>query len=424
MKIKLFYGWYIVIAGFILATYNSWIFVYGWTAFLNPIIATFGWSMTQLALASSLRGIETGVFNPVWGAAIDRWPAGRMMRIGLVITALGIILLSQTRNLAMYYGGFLVMGLGSSLVTGMILPTVIARWFRKDIGKASGFLYTGWALGGMLIAPLVAIIDNLSWQTTLLYIGIGFLILGMPLSFVFRSWPAEHGMVPDGKAEDTAMGKGDNAGSSFGTSVKEALKMRSFCHLLIVMLFQQGYLSAVTTFSIPYLSSLGISRGSAATIITVYTAFSLVSRIPMGILSDTFRKSYVVALSVGLQTIGLLTYWLMADRNPLWLVIIFSLSYGVGISGVLTLRGPIVADYFGRKNFGAILGLTSIFTTAAQVLSTPLAGWVWDTQQDYKPFWLAGVVFGLVAMVAILTIPPATRGKPLPREDNISIGIK
>ncbi|MFC1943812.1 MFS transporter [Chloroflexota bacterium] len=409
MKIKLFYGWYIVVAGLVLATYNSWIFVYGWTAFLNPILATFGWSMTQIALASSLRGIETGVLNPIWGTAIDRWPAGNLMRFGLIITALGVFCLSQTRNLAMFYGGFLIMGMGTSLVTGIILPTVIARWFRRDIGKANGLLYTGWALGGVLIRPLVTIIDKVGWQNTLFCSAIGFLVIGIPLSFVFRSWPAEYGLLPDGKPEDPTKESEYAPSSSFGTSIKEALRMRAFWHLIVVIMYQQAYLSALTAFSMPYLSSLGMMRTTATTIIMAYTVFSLISRIPIGFLSDIFRKSYVVALSVGLQTIGLLSFWLMVEPIPFWLVAIFAVSYGVGIAGVLALRGPIIADYFGRKNFGAILGLTSIFATAAGVVSTPLAGWIWDTQHSYKVFWLAGVAFGLAALVSILTIPPSIR---------------
>ncbi len=206
MKPKLFYGWYIVIAGLLLAAYNGAIFNYGWTAFVNPIVATFGWSMAQLSLASSLRSLETGVFNPIWGIAADRWSPRKLMLLGVMGTALGIFCLSQTRNLAMYYGGFLIVGLASSLVVGVVPITVISRWFKRDIGKANGLFYMGVGIGGVLIPVLVKIIDKLSWQTTLLYAAIGFLVLGIPLSLVFRSRPEYYGLLPDGKAADTAKG--------------------------------------------------------------------------------------------------------------------------------------------------------------------------------------------------------------------------
>ncbi len=121
MKIKLYYGWYIVAAGLVLAACNGWIFGYGWTAFVNPILVTFGWSMAQLSLGSSLRSLETGMFNPLWGPVVDRYSPKKLMLIGVTCKVLGIFCLSQTRNLAMFYIGFAIMGVGSSLATG-ILP--------------------------------------------------------------------------------------------------------------------------------------------------------------------------------------------------------------------------------------------------------------------------------------------------------------
>ena len=149
MKIKFFYGWYIVIAGLLLNIYNASLFAYGWSAFVNPIVATFGWTMVQLSLASSLRGVESGIFNPIFGWIVDRFSARKLMIIGLIVNAAGVFLLSQTKNLLMYYSGFLIMGIGSSMAMGILPAAVIARWFRKDLGKANGIFYMGNGIGGL-----------------------------------------------------------------------------------------------------------------------------------------------------------------------------------------------------------------------------------------------------------------------------------
>ncbi len=81
MKLKLFYGWYIVAAGLLLMGYTGWAFMHGFTAFVNPIIATFGWSYAQVSLGSSIRGLEAGTLDPFVGVAADRWPAKRLMII-------------------------------------------------------------------------------------------------------------------------------------------------------------------------------------------------------------------------------------------------------------------------------------------------------------------------------------------------------
>lgn len=405
MKPKLFYGWYIVISGAMLGFVFSSIIGYGWTAFVGPMIATFGWSMAQVSLASSLRSLEIGVFNPLWGPAVDRYPPQRLMRIGVVCTSLGLFILSQMYNLVMYYIGFLLAGIGSSLVTGMLPLVVISRWFRKDIGKANGLFFMGIGLGGVAVPLVVTLIDKLSWRTTILYTAIGFFVLGLSLSFIFRSRPDDYGLEPDGKTLNTTKGTESARASDFGTGIKEALKMRAFWHLTVVTLFQNATLSTVMLYAIPYLTNLGMTRKTAGTTVMLYTFFSLFGRVPFGMLADIFRKSYVIAFSIVLQIIGLLFYDQMNGTSPLWLILLFAIPYGFGVSGVMPLRAPILAEYFGLKNFGSIFGLTSIFIAAGNIVSPPLAGWIFDTYHNYKAWWGALVALGILALAAVLTIP-------------------
>ncbi|MDD5039095.1 MAG: MFS transporter, partial [Dehalococcoidales bacterium] len=407
MKIKLFYGWYIVAAGLVLAAYNSALFLYGWSAFVNPIIATFGWSMAQIALASSLRGAEAGVFNPIWGVASDRYSPKKLMRFGTIGTALGILFLSQTKNLFMYYAGFLIMGLGSSLVTSILPQTVIARWFRKDFGKASGLYAMGVGLGGVSVPLVVIVVDKLGWQTTLLYSAIIFLIVGLSLSFVFRSRPEDYGMFPDGKAPVAVSDSERGQSRDFGTSVREAIKTRAFWHIALVTFFQFTSNSVIMLHAIPYLTSMGITRTNAGAIVSLYTTLSLFMRIPMGMLSDVFKKSYVIAISLSLQITGIFIFWLISGSSPFWLRLLFGIAYGFGISGILPLRPPILREYFGTKNFGTIFALSSIFQTLATVISQPLVGWVYDTYHDYRISFLVIIALGVAALIAILTIPAA-----------------
>jgi MFS family permease len=402
MKPRLFYGWYIVIAGLVLSAYYSSMFIYGWTAFVNPIIVTFGWSMAQISLASSMSGLEAGVFNPLWGTVVDRWPARKLMMFGLTTTASGIFLLSQTRNLGMYFGGLLLMGLGSSLVTSILPQTVIARWFRKDTGKASGLFFMGVGLGGVAVPLVVRIIDRLTWQTTLLYGAIGLLVLGMPLSLVFRSRPETYGQFPDGKVPESGP---KPLAYDFGTSIKQAIRMRAFWYIGAVSLFQMSANSTVSLHVMPYLTGLGVDRATAGTVVMLFTLGSLFTRIPMGLLADIFRKTHVLALSVGLQVAGVFVLWLVNGTSPYWFIALSAIIYGAGLGGLNPLRAPILSEYFGIRNFGTLYGVTGVFLTLGSVISQPLAGWIYDTYHDYKIWWLAVLVFGALALVLVLTIP-------------------
>ena len=410
MKHKLFYGWYMVIAAMVLAAINSSALGYGWTAFVGPVSATFtGWSMAEISLGSSLRSLETGVFNPLWGPIVDRWSPRWLMRAGVIVNALGLLCLSQAQNLWMFYGGFVLVGTGSSLVTQMLPVSLIARWFKRDIGKANGLFYMGNALGGVSVPLVVAIIAVLGWRDALLYTAVVSLAFGLLASFIFRTRPEDYGLVPDGKVETGADGRKKPAASVFGTSVREALKMRAFWHIATVTLFQNAVISTVMFYAIPYLTNLGMDRGTASMVVMIYTFISLFGRVPFGMISDIFRKSYVVAFCTALLIIGLLLYWKMEATSPLWFILLFAVPYGLGVSGITATRSPLVADYFGTKNFGSIFGFTSIFQAAANVISPPIAGWLYDNYHDYKMWWISLIIFGIFGLLSIITIPAPRR---------------
>jgi MFS transporter, OFA family, oxalate/formate antiporter len=411
MRNKLFYGWYIVVAGMIFSAYNSSIFTYGYTAFINPILATFGWTMTQIALATSLRGLETGIFNPVWGAIVDKYDPKKLMFIGVTITSIGIFILSQTANLLMYYAGFLVIGLGASLCTGMIQTASISRWFKKDLGKATGIFYMGLGIGGVLVPVLVMIIDKFGWQTTLLFASIIFFVMGNSLAFVYKRRPEDMGLLKDGvKPSDTSAAESATRKTDeFGVTVKQAIRMRAFWHLNIVTVFQNSAMGTLNIFIIPYLTGLGLSRPFAGTVVSIFTLLSLFVRVPLGMMVDRFQKKYIVTMTLSLMSIGLIILWSMDGNSPFWIFLLFGIVYGLGLGGIMVLRPPILVEHFGTKNFGAIFGLSSIAITIAGVVSQPVAGLIFDSCQSYKPWWLALVVFSFVAITLMLTMPKPRR---------------
>jgi len=404
----MFYGWYIVVASMLLTVFNGGIVVYGFTAFVNPIAATFGWSYAQIALAMSLRGVETGALNPLFGMAVDRWPPNRLVLIGVIVFALGLFCLSQVTNMVMFYVSFLIIALGSSLAAFMVPTTMVARWFRRDVGKASGVLAMGVGIGGVLLPLLVKMIDTYGWQNVLIVLAVGICVLGIPISFVFRSRPEDYGLTPDGKPQDDLKGSSSLRVYDFSTGVKEALKMRAFWYIGIALMFQMAAMAALTVHIMPYLVSIGMERSLAGMVAMLVPLASLATRIPSGFLTDIFKKKYILALSCGLIGVGSFLFWL-TDGSSFGLTLLAAITLGCGAGGAIPSRVPILREYFGTKNFGVIFGLISIFITIGLISSPPLAGWVFDTLGVYDPIWL---ILGGVAMlgaIVILNLPSPSR---------------
>ena len=65
--------------------------------------------------------------------------------------ALGLIFLSRTTSLGMFYGAFALVSLGISTCSTTVLITAVANWFRGKVGIATGI-------------PVVATVLVVSWS--------------------------------------------------------------------------------------------------------------------------------------------------------------------------------------------------------------------------------------------------------------------
>ena len=104
MMKKIFYGWWIVFACFLIGFYVSSTVFYGFTAFFEPLIQEFGWSYAQVSFAASLRGLEMGILAFPVGFIVDRFGARKLMLSGVIAVGFGLLLLSATRSLFTFYG--------------------------------------------------------------------------------------------------------------------------------------------------------------------------------------------------------------------------------------------------------------------------------------------------------------------------------
>ena len=111
----MFYGWWIVIALVLIGGYFNGVVMGSFTAIIQPIAAEFGWSYTQISLAASMRSVETGILSPVIGLMIKRFGARKLIFAGILVSSLGLFLLSITSSLAMFFGAYIIGNIGINI---------------------------------------------------------------------------------------------------------------------------------------------------------------------------------------------------------------------------------------------------------------------------------------------------------------------
>jgi MFS family permease len=401
---SIYYGWWIVLACFFIGFYVVGPLFYGFTAFFEPIVEEFGWSYTQVSIAFSLRGVEMGMLAPITGFLVDRFGPRKLAFSGVLIIGFALILLSLTNSLIMFYSAFVLLALGMSGCASTVLMTTAAQWFRRNVGKAMGLVVCGFGAGGILIPLIVWLIDLYQWRTTLIIFGLGTWALGIPLSFVIRHTPEQYGYLPDGEipAEPTSIHGGRDIEKE--TNFRDALKSKNFRTISVSVTIQTMIIHAVITHVMPYLGSIGMSRTGAAFVATSIPLVSIIGRFGFGWLSDIFDKRHVLAGLYCLLCMGTLAF---AYAHVKWLIFPFLLLFSPALGGVLSLKGAIVREYFGRASFGRLFGIITGITAIGGVIGPSAAGWSFDTLGSYHSVWLwfAGTI--VIAMVLILRLPPA-----------------
>jgi sugar phosphate permease len=402
-----FYGWWIAASAAALRFLSGGFFYYGFSVFFNPIRDTFGWSAADTSVAFTLRGFETGLFSPVVGAMADRIAPRKMMVAGWAIIGMGFILMSRINSLWAFYGSFVFVALGSSLGTGLVMNTTIARWFAKKRSRALAIGFIGPGASGLLAPVLAYSLGQAGWRQTLLFIGLASLMIGIPLSLLFRDRPQNYGYLPDGESSNTNVEESPSPVS--GLTAKEAVRTRSFWMISTAQLFQQMGASAVSVHIVPYLESVGVSTTVAALSVTGMTACSLAGRLGFGIFGDYANKRRLIAMSIGLQAVGLV-FFAFITRDNLWLLIVFLLAYGPGFGGPIPLWPGLQADFFGTKSFGTIMGLLTLVSVIGGLASPVVAGWIFDATGEYRLAWVLSVIVTLPAIpLILLNRPPPPR---------------
>ena len=401
---RVFYGWWITLACSIIGLYVAGVIFFGFTAFFEPIAAEFDWSYTQVSFAVSLRGLEMGLLAPLVGFLVDYFGPRKVLFGGAVTTGAGLILLGQTQSLTMFYGAILLLAFGAGGCASVVTTTAVANWFRKKAGIALGVVGSGIGAGGLLVLLIVRLIDLYQWRTTLMILGLGMWVIGIPLSLVIRNRPEHYGYLPDGEMPGTTSQNYENQDEDVEITFKEVLKMRTFLYLNLAEPLRMMTLIAVVTHIMPYLSSVGMPRATAGMVAAAVPLIGIIGRFGFGWLGDIYNKKHVMAVTVGLMILGMLALSFMHLR---WCIIPFLILFPLGHGGSMVLRGAIVREYFGRNSLGKMIGILMGSASLGGIIGPTLAGWTFDTLGSYRPIWYFFSGLLLIGTLLILKLKPA-----------------
>ena len=391
---KIFYGWWIVIAGTIVNAVATGTYWHGFGAFFDPIVDEFKWSRALTSIAPALQRSEGAAFGPFVGVAINKFGPRNVMLFGIILCGIGFITLSHTNSLLWFFISTSILTLGLTFGTFLVVSTSVANWFVQKRALALSAASTGSGFGGFLVPVLIWLISIQGWRNSLEIIGIGFLIIGIPCALVMRSKPEDYGMFPDNI--DPKSGKNPKLLKEKNYGTKEALKSQTFWIFATVLGISQLMMSA-NVHLIPALTSFGFTRQISGYIIGVgvnITNFS--GRILSGVFGDRLNKKHILTFAFFCQCIGLIIF---SYSTNMFQLIFFMFFWGLGFGLSVPTRLAITGDYFGRTNYGTILSLIMTVGSIFGVISPVAVGWGYDVLGNYRQPFL------ILALISSISIP-------------------
>lgn len=353
---------------------------------LKPIVDDLGWGRSELGLAVGLFQVVSAVAMFGAGFLVDRAGPRRVLVGGLVVSSLGIGLMSAMTapwHALVVYG--LVFALGNGAASLIPVGVMVTRAFPQRAGIANAAAMAGMSAGQLVvIAALAALMLTMSWRSIYVLLGVAHLVL-LPLLLL---------AIP--KATPFAA---KAARPLAGIGLREAFRGRQLWLLLAIYAICGFDDFFVTTHVVAFAQDRGIDSLLAGNLLALMGLTGLVGVLAGGALSDRVGPVWPTALSfvARVAVFGLI----MVDQSALS-VTIFALVFGATFLVTAPLTVVFVSQSFGARHLGALIGLITMVHHIFGGVGAYLGAALFDVTGTYDVAF--AMMLGLSLLAAVLTV--------------------
>ena len=390
----------VLICGALIVTLSMGI-RHGFGLWLQPVTMDRGWSRETFALAIAIQNLSWGIAGPFAGALSDRFGAFRVLIVGALFYASGLIFMGLSTSALGFMGSAgLLLGMAQSGTTYAVVYGVIGRNVPANKRSwAMGVTAAAGSFGQFLMVPVEnGLIDGVGWQNALFILGLSALAI-VPLAFGLKE-PA------------VTAAKGPQ--QSMKAAVSEAFAHPSFL-LLMAGYFVCGFQVVFIGVHMPsYLKDHGLTPTVATTALALIGLFNVVGTYAAGSLGERMPKRYILSAIYALRAVAI-TVFLNVPLTP-WSVYIFSAVMGTLWLSTVPPTNALVAQIFGVKYLSMLGGFVFLSHQCGSFLGAWLGGRLYNMTGSYDVVWWIAVALGVFA--ALINLPvkeqAIVRAQPAP----------
>jgi Arabinose efflux permease len=369
--------------------------------FVHPLMMDKGLTIAEISTALAIGQISWGLYQPLFGAWVDKGHAFAALFVGALCIVIGQFLTMASDNvwiLIVAQGLFSPAGIAAGSFA-ILIGIVGSRIAPDKLSVASGIINSGGSVGQFVFAPIVQFFIHLRgyYASLMVLAGVAFLALG-PAWILCKRNPPKPKQNTTAKiwAPETTLAR-----ESLREQIRVALRDRNFL-LLNAGFFTCGFHVAFLVTHLPgEVTACGHTAAVSAASISLIGLCNIAGCIGAGILGKCYRMKYILAVTYAARAI-MITMFMFTAKTEIDFYI-FSAATGFTWLATVPPTAGIVGKLFGQRYVATLFGLTFFTHQIGGFFGAWLGGVAMETAGNL--FWVWWVDIALATMAAIVNLP-------------------
>jgi MFS family permease len=400
-----YHGWLVVAAAFLVALSGFGLGFYGAGIYLVTLNEIHGWPISELSSAVTTYYVLGATLLFFWiGPLFDRHGPQKVVVVGTIAMACGVMLLALVTRQWHVYVAFAVMSVGWATMSGAAINIIVAPWFDSRRGVAVSWAMNGASAGGIIIAPLLTFLTaRFDFVFAMVSVSASMLATLIPVAMaVLRPRrtdeydPVER-TAGSGKAPQFSTASAAEPGFRLTTLLRSGVFISISVPFALGLTAQVGFLTHQIGFLSP---TIGTVAAGWAVSLTTFAA--VLGRIATGYIADRFDRRVVACGNFILQMLGMAV--LATATAPPMLYLGCGL-FGLGVGNTTSLPGLLVQQEFPKQHFARIVSLVVAINQFSFAFGPSLLGQLEQAEGSYSTGLVA--CLSMDALAALIVISPA-----------------
>ncbi|MBN9448209.1 MAG: MFS transporter [Bosea sp.] len=363
--------------------------------FQIPMTLQFGWGRDTFGLALAIQNLLWGLGAPFAGAIADRFGLVRVLCVGALLYAAGLVMMAYASTpLELHFGAGVLIGFGLSACSFNLILAAFGKLLPESwrplafgAGTAAG------SFGQFLFPPIGNIlIETLGWQQALVVFAFTLLpVIPLATMLAMRKTGAAVGQAAAANLPNQTIRQ----------ALGEAFKHRSYV-LLVLGFFTCGFQLAFITVHMPaYLKDAGLPAWVGGWTLAAIGLANAAGSLGSGWLSSRMPKRHLLAWIYFGRAVAIAAF-ILIPASPAT-AIIFGITIGLFWLSTVPPTSSLVMLMFGTKYMAMLYGFAFFSHQVGGFLGVLLGGILYERFGSYDIVWWLSVALGVAS--ALINLP-------------------